>query len=139
MTRRTLLVLAGAGALAGTALPAATPASGTAAHFDVSVRMQDGAAAATNPRLLTSAGQPATFEIANERYSLRMTATPDAAGHVTLASQLSSWTPHGLANDAQTLRMEANGEMGTLSFPHTDPATGAVSVIRLDVRVRPAG
>jgi hypothetical protein len=131
-------LLAPAIAFAATALPAATPVAASAAHYDVSVRMQDGDLPATNPRLVTRAGQAATFEIANESYSLRMTATPDADGHVTLASSVSSWTAHGLTNDAQTVRLEADGEARILSFPHTDPATGATSRIRLDVRVRPA-
>ena len=139
MSRRYLPILAAAGVFAATALPAATPAAPAAARYDVSVRMLDGDAPATNPRLLTGAGQAATFEIANDSYSLRMTATPGADGHVTLASSLSSWTPHGLANDAQSLRMEADGAAGTLSFQHTDPATGAVRPLRLEIRVRPAG
>ena len=139
MSRRYLRMLAAAGAFAATALPAATPAAPAATRYDVSVRMQDGDAPATNPRLLTEAGRTATFEVANDSYSLRMTATPDAGGHVALASSLSSWTPHGLANDARNLRMEADGEAGTLSFSHTDPATGAVRPLRLEIRVRPAG
>jgi hypothetical protein len=124
---------------AATALPAATPGAISSAHYDVSVRMQDGDRPATNPRLVTSAGQAATFEIVNESYSLRMTATPDADGHVTLASSVSSWTPHGLTNDGQTVRLEADGAPSTLAFVHTDPGTGAVSPIRLEIRVRPAG
>jgi hypothetical protein len=139
MACKYLFALAAAGTFAATALPAATPATIGAAQYDVAVRMQDGDQPATNPRLLTRAGEPATFVIANDSYSLRMTATPDADGHVVLASQVSSWTPHGLASDVQSLRLEANGEAGMLSFPHTDPATGAVRRIRLDVTVRPAG
>jgi hypothetical protein len=139
MTRTYLLALTAAAACAATASLAATPAATGAVQYDVSVRMQDGDRPATNPRLVTGAGQAATFEIANESYSLRMTATPDADGHVTLASSLSSWTPRGLTNDAQTVRLEADGEARMLSFPHVDPATGATSRIRLDVRVRPAG
>jgi hypothetical protein len=135
MTCRYLLALAAAGILVATALPAATPAK----QYDVSVRMQDGDQPATNPRLLTNADRPATFVIANASYSLRMTVTPDAEGHVSLASEISSWTPHGLANDAQTLRLEADGAPGTLSFARTDPATGAERHLRLDIRVRPAG
>jgi hypothetical protein len=138
MTRRSLLALAMFGAFGATALPAATPA-GTAAQYDVSVRMQDGDRPATNPRLLTRAGEAATFEIANDSYSLRMTATPDAEGHVTLASSVSSWTPRGLTNDARTVQLEADGEARMLSFPHIDPVTGATRQIRLDIRIRPAG
>jgi hypothetical protein len=139
MARKDLLVLATAGAFAATALPAATPATAGAAQYDVSVRMQDGDRPATNPRLLALAGHAATFMIANDSYSLRMTATPDADGHVAVAYEVLSWTAHGLNSDARELRLEADGEPGMLSFPHTDPATGAVSQIRLDVRVRPAG
>src|SRR4051794_31217946 len=121
MTRTYLLALTAAAACAATASMAA--AATGAAQYDVSVRMQDGDRPATNPRLVTSAGQAATFEIANDSYSLRMTATPDAEGHVTLASSLSSWTPRGLTNDAQTVRLAADGEARMLSFPHVDPAT----------------
>jgi hypothetical protein len=135
MTCRYLPALAAAGVFVATALPAATPAK----QYHVSVRMQDGDRPATNPRLLTNAGRSATFVIANDSYSLRMTVTPDADGHVSLASQISSWTPHGLANDAQTLRLEADGEPGILSFARTDPATGAERRLRLDIRVRRAG
>jgi hypothetical protein len=134
MAGKILLTVAAFAAIAASATQAATGA----ANYDVSVRMQDGDKPATNPRLLTRAGEPATFVIANDSYSLRMTATTDAEGHVTLASQVSSWSPHGLANDAHNLRLEADGEAGMLSFPHTDPATGAVSQLRLDVSVRPA-
>jgi hypothetical protein len=139
MARKNLLALTAAGAFAATALPAATPVAPGAAEYDVSVRMQDGDKPATNPRLLTRAGHAATFMIANESYSLRMTATPDAEGHVAVTYQVSSWTPHGLTSDGRDLRLEANGEPSMLSFPHTDPATGAMSQIRLDVSVRPAG
>jgi hypothetical protein len=138
MARTYLLALA-AGACAATALPAATPATGATAQYDVSVRMQDGDQPATNPRLLTNADRTATFVIANDSYSLRMTVTPDADGHVSLASEISSWTPRGLANDTQALRLEADGEPGTLSFARTDPKTGAERRLRLDVRVRRAG
>src|SRR5690348_3739846 len=117
MACRYVLALAAAGIVVATALPAATPAT----QYDVSIRMQDGDQPATNPRLLTDAGRPATFVIANQGYSLRMTVTPDAEGHVSLASQISSWTPHGLANDARSLRLEADGEPGILSFARTDP------------------
>jgi hypothetical protein len=138
MPRKYLFALA-AGAFAATTLPAATPARRATAQYDVQVRMQDGDQPATNPRLLTNAGAPATFVIANDSYSLSMTVTTDTDGHVSLASQFSSWTPHGLANDAQALRLEADGEGGMLSFARTDPATGAERHIRLDVRVRRAG
>jgi hypothetical protein len=138
MARRDLFTLILASTFAATASSAATPATTGAAQYDISVRMQDGDRPATNPRLLTRADAPATFAIANDSYSLRMTTTADADGHVTVASQFSSWTPHGLANDVQNLRLEANGEAGMLSFSHTDPVTGAVRQIRLDVRVRPA-
>jgi hypothetical protein len=133
MTYKHLLAPAAIAAIITTAAPAATPA----AHYAISVRMQDGDRPATNPRLLVQADEPASFVIANDSYSLRMVATPDAEGHVTLASEVSSWTPHGLANDAQTIRLEAGGEARSLSFAHTDPTSGTVSRIRLDVSVRP--
>lgn len=130
-----LLALVPATILAAPAF-AATPAP---ARYDVQLIVRDGEAAPTRPRLLVDAGRPATFVVANQSYSMRVTAIPDAGGRVSLDSLISSWTPQGLHNDASTITVDANGESSTILFPHTDPGTGVTRQMRIEVSVRPAG
>lgn len=142
MTRIHRLALGAAASLAAQPLVAATPAAapGPAAaptHYDVQLVMRDGDAEPTRPRLVVEAGKAATFMIANHRYSMRMVATPEATGRVSLASEISSWTPEGLHNDVSTVTLDANGEPSTILFPHADPGTGAMRQMRVDVSVRP--
>jgi hypothetical protein len=133
MRRLHLIALAGIASFAAQPLGAATPA----AEYDVQLLVRDGDAAPTRPRLLVRAGSPATFMIANERYSMRLVATPDAAGRVDLASQVSTWNPDGLHNDASTINIAADGAPSTLLMPHTDPGTGQARQLRVEVSIRP--
>lgn len=136
MARPTFLfALASAASLAAPAA-ALMPA---AARYDVQLIVRDGDAAPTRPRLLVEAGHPATFQIANQRYNLRVTATPDADNKVAVSSHITTWLRDGLYNDASTLSLEADGAMNTVLAPHTDPETGAVSGMRIEVSVRPVG
>jgi hypothetical protein len=135
MARKTILfALASAASLAAPA-SAVTPAP---ARYDVQLIVRDGEAAPTTPRLLVDAGRPATFVVANQSYSMRVTATPGAGGRVSLDSLISSWTPQGLHNDSSTVTLDADGEPRTILFPHTDPGTGAMRQMRIEVSVRPA-
>ncbi|MEA3031707.1 MAG: hypothetical protein QOG13_3032 [Sphingomonadales bacterium] len=135
MARKTLMFALASAAIFAAPAPAATPAP---AQYDVRLIVRDGDAAPTTPRLLVDAGRPATFVVANQSYSMRVTATPDTGGRVLLDSMISSWTPDGLHNDASTITVDANGELSTILFPHTDPGTGATRQMRVDVSVRPA-
>lgn len=137
MTRTGPMALAAIASFAAQPLGAATPAAATAAQYDVQLVVRDGDAAPTNPRLLVRAGEPATFMITNKSYSLSVTATPDEAGRVSLASQVSTWSPDGLHTDGSTVTLDANGETSTILSPHAEPGTGAVTGMRIDVTVRP--
>ncbi len=137
MTPTKLLALATAAGLAAAPLGAATPAAAAPTHYDVQLVMRDGDAAPTRPRLTVEAGRAATFMVANPRYSMRMVATPEAGGRVSLASEIASWTPEGLHVDASTVTLDADGAPSTIVFPHADPATGVTRRMRVDVSVRP--
>ena len=134
MSRITLLGLA---AIAASALAPVAAAAPAAQDYQVSMRMTAGAGAPATPSLRTRAGEPATFAIANDSYNLRLTATTDANENVAIASLVSSWTARGLVNRDQQLSIRANGEPATLMFDVTDPATGATSPVRIEVRVQP--
>jgi hypothetical protein len=118
--------------LVATPLAAATPV-----QYDVRLVVHDGDAAPTTPRLVVEAGSAATFMIANQRYAMRLVATPDTAGRVSLASEISTWNPDGLHNDAATINIAADGTPSTLLAPHTDPGTGEARRLRIEVSVRP--
>ena len=137
MTRTRLLGLAMIGTLAAAPALAATPAA--PAQYDVRLIMRDGDAAPTRPRLLVNAGRPATFMFANQSYSMRLVATPAADGRVSLASEISTWTAEGMHHDGSTVTIDANGAPSTILFPHTDPGTGAVRRMQVEVSVRPVG
>lgn len=119
------------------AIASATSAADAPAQYDVRLVVQDGGAAPTTPRLVVDAGREATFMIANQRYAMRLVATPDTAGRVSLASQISTWNPDGLHNDSSTITVAADGTPSTLIAPHTDPGTGEARRLRIDVSVRP--
>ena len=118
-------------------LPGAADAAPAPAHYDVRLVVRDGDAAPTTPRLLVEAGRDATFMIANQRYAMRLVARPDAAGRVSLASDISTWNPDGLHHDASTITIAADGSSSTLLVPHADPGTGEARRLRIDVSVRP--
>jgi hypothetical protein len=134
MSRITLLGLA---AIAASALAPVAAAAPAAREYQVSMRMTTGEAAPVTPTLRAMTGAPATFAIANERYNLRLTATADANDNVAIASLVSSWTARGLINRDNQLSIRANGEPATMLFDVTDPATGATSPVRIEVRVQP--
>ena len=130
------IFLLGIAAIAGTALAPVAVAAPTG-DYQVSMRMQTGDAAPVTPVLTARQGAPATFEIANDRYHLRLTAIADTNDQVAIASTVSSWTAQGLVNRVEQLGVRANGEPATMLFDVTDPATGATSPVRVEVRVRP--
>jgi hypothetical protein len=113
---------------------AATPAH----DYDVRLVVRDGDKPPTSPRLMVRAGGAATFMIANERYSMRLVATPDASGRVNLASNISTWHRDGLHNDASTINVAADGQPSTILMPHIDPGTGEARQLRVEVSIRPA-
>lgn len=136
MARACVLALASFAALAAPAALAGAPAAPQ--DYDVRLVVRDGDKAPTRPRLLVRAGHAATFMIANERYSMRLVATPDAAGRVNLASNISTWHADGLHNDASTINIAADGAPSTLLMPHTDPGTGEPRQLGVEVSVRPS-
>jgi len=136
MARIHLIALAAMAGLAIQPLGAATP---DAAEYDVRLLVHEGGGAPSAPRLLVRAGHPATFMIANRRYSLSVTATPEADNRVAVASHVTTWLPDGLHNDASTVSIAADGATNTILSPHADPGTGAVRGMRIEVSVRPAG
>jgi hypothetical protein len=139
MARIHLIALAGIASFAGQPLGAASPATADrAAEYDVRLLVHDGGAAPSAPRLLVRAGHPATFMIANGRYSLQVTATPGAGNRVAVASHITTWLPDGLHNDTSTVSLAADGAMNTILSPHTDPGSGAVRGMRIEVSVQPA-
>jgi len=140
--KRTILTLAALTALAAaapaaSATDAATPAAVPAPQFQFRLTMRDGDAAPTHPTLTALAGETATVMIANDSYSMRITATSDAQGKVALVSQIAAWTPRGIENYADNVELVANGEPGMVAFRRTDPATGASSDVRIEISVRP--
>jgi len=129
----------GLSAMTAIAALAAAPALAAPAQYDIQLIMRDGDAAPTTPRLIVDSGHPATFMFANESYSMRLVATPAADGRVSLASDISTWSADGMHHDASTVTLDANGAPNTILFPHTDPGTGAVRRMRVEVSVRPTG
>jgi len=137
MARKTLLALASLAAVAAP-LAAATPAPAPA-QYDVRLVVRDGDAPPSTPRLLVNAGRPARFVVANERYNLSVTATPDHAGRVSVDSHISTWSPGGLHTDASTVTIDAHGAPSTILSPHAEPGTGAPTRMRIEVSARPVG
>ena len=137
MTRTGQYALTAIAALAAAPALAATPAA--PAQYDVQLIVRDGDAAPTRPRLLVDSGHPATFMFANQSYSMRLVATPAADGRVSLASEISTWAADGMHHDGSTVTIDADGAPSTILFPHTDPGTGAVRRMRVEVSVRPVG
>ena len=109
-----------------------------AATYLVEAEVRDGEAVPTQPRLLVEAGQPATIQIANERFALRLTATPDAAANVAIASLVTSWAPFGLVHQDRQAQVRADGTPILLSFMRTDAATGETHPLEVRLQVRPA-
>ena len=119
-------------------LPLATAASVPAGtQYDIQFAMQAGSEAPTYPRLRVLEGETATVMIANEGYSLHLTAQPDANRNVAVNAHMSTWTPQGLSNQDGNASIAANGERGTLTFRGTDPATGAGREISVTFSARP--
>ena len=108
------------------------------ATYLVEAEVSDGDTAPTRPRLLVEAGRPATIEIANERFSLRLTATPDETANVAIASLVTSWAPSGLVHQDRQARVRADGTPVQLSFMRTDAATGETRPLEVRLQVRPA-
>jgi hypothetical protein len=135
MARISSIALAAAAGIVAMPLAAATPAAG---NYDVMLTIYEGGAQVAAPRLIVRGGETATFLQADERLSLRLTATPGADNHVAIASLISAWSPQGITNHSTTIDLLADGVPGTLAFPSTDPATGAVRQMRIDFRVLPA-
>ena len=131
------IIMLGAAALAGAALAPVAAAAPAVRDYEVSMRMTVGTAAPVTPALRARSGEPATFAIANDRYNLRLTATPDGNDNVAIASLVTSWTTRGLINQGRDLSIRANGEPATFRFDVTDPATGATSPVRVEVSVQP--
>jgi hypothetical protein len=100
--------------------------------------VSDGDAAPTRPRLLVEVGRPATIEIANERFALRVTATPDEAANVVIASLVTSWAPSGLVHQDRHAEVRADGTPLRLSFMRTDAATGETRPLEVRLQVQPA-
>jgi hypothetical protein len=126
----------------GLALAAALPLGSVAAvpggaQYDLRFTMRVGDAAPTHPRLRVLEGETATVMIANEGYSLHLTAVPDISRNVAVAAHVSTWTPQGLANQDGHASVAANGESGTLTFRGTDPATGSGRDISITFSARP--
>jgi hypothetical protein len=132
-----IMTRTGLSALAAIAALSAAPARAAPAQYDVRLIVRDGDAAPTTPRLIVNSGEPATFEIARPSYSMRLVATPAADGRISLASDISTWAPYGIHRDASTVTLDANGAPSTILFPHTDPGTGVVRQMRVEVSVRP--
>lgn len=135
MSRIALLAVA---TIAGLALAPVAAAAPAGQIYQVSMQMRTGDAAPVTPTLTARQGAPATFEIANDSYMLRLTAIADANDQVAVASTVSSWTRQGLVNRTEQHSIRANGEPATLTFDVTDPTTGATSPMRVEVRVQPA-
>ena len=128
-----------------TAAIAAVAVQGSAAaeanrpqRFQLMAEVTDGTAAPLHPRLLIQAGEPATIQIANERYAFRLTATPDAASNVAVASLVTSWTPSGLVHQDRQAQVRADGTPVHLVFDRVEPGNGAHRRIDVDLRVVPA-
>ena len=138
MKRLCLFAYLATATLAGSAVNGATPAAVPPGHYDIQATIHDGNRPDAHPRLRGLEGAPATFQIADDRYSLTVEAIPYADGHVTLRSHIAAWTPQGIRNDAQTVRMQSDGAPHVLEFSYTNPGSGQVGQVRLALIVRPA-
>ena len=104
-------------------------------RYQIQLVISDGARAPVRPSLIAASGEAATFMIANERYSLRVSATA-RDGRVAISSDIGASSRHALHNDSPRLELAADGEPASLSFERVDPATGAASEVRIEVRAR---
>ena len=138
MKRLCLLAYVAVAGFTASALNGATPTAMSSVHYDIQATIHDGDRPDTHPRLLGLEGAPATFRIADDRYSLTVEAIPYADGHVTLRSQVSAWTPHGIRNDAQSARTQSDGTPLAVDFSYTNPANGQVRQVHVALSVRPA-
>ena len=109
-----------------------------ASTYLLEAEVRDGGAEPIQPRLLVAAGHPATIEIANERFALRLTATPDETSNVAIASIVTSWAPSGLVHQDRHAEVRADGTPMQLSFMRTDAATGETRPLEVRLQVRPA-
>ena len=133
-----MIKLIAALALATIAAGSATAADTSPRRFQVEAQVRDGDAEPTRPRLLVEAGKPATIQIANHLYSLRVTATPDAAAEVAIASMVTSWSPSGLVHQDRHANVSADGTPVHMSFDRTDPASGEQRRLEIELRITPA-
>lgn len=131
MTRLMFVLAAAAAALPATA---ATAAPG---EYLVEIVARDGDAPPTTPRLTVAGGATATYMVANDSYSLRITTVAETADRVALRSEISTWTPDGLRNDGGVATMRADGEPARVAFERVDPATGERRAVSVEVSVRP--
>ena len=138
MKKLCLLAYVTVAALTASALNGATPTAVPSAHYDIQATIHDGDRSDAHPRLLALEGAPATFRIADDRYSLTVEAIPYADGHVTLRSHVSAWTPQGIHNDAQSARMQSDGTPQAVDFSYTNPANGQIRQVHVALSVRPA-
>ena len=124
-------------ALAASTLGAASSAQPGPQRYNLEPQVRGGDSAEARPRLIIAAGEPATIQIANQKYALRMTASPDAAGNVAIASLVTSWTSNGLAHQDKQAEVRADGSLVQLRFPRIDGALSTGEIV-VDVRVSPA-
>jgi hypothetical protein len=127
------LALALVACTVGSSATAAPPAG---QRYQLEAQISGGDAAEARPRLVMAAGEPATIQIANQKYSFRLTATPDAAGNVSIASLVTGWTPAGLAHQDKQAQVRADGTALQLLFPGL-PASGSTGDIKVDIRISP--
>ena len=125
-------------ALAAAAIGPASAETSRPQRFQLVAEVTDGSAAPLQPRLLIQAGEPATIQIANERYSFRLTATPDAAANVAIASLVTTWSPAGLVHQDRNAQVRADGTPVRLTFDRIDAPDGSHRQFQIALSVTPA-
>jgi hypothetical protein len=125
--------------LAAALLPAAAVEAGAPApaRFMVEARISHGSDAPAQPRLIVEAGNPATIQIANRDYALRLTATPGAADDVAVTSRVTMWTPTGLVHQDRHAELRAGGAPLRIGFRRAGGDGAAAAPIEIDLRVTP--
>lgn len=117
--------------------PAAETTTAAPMRFELQAEIRDGGAVTSRPRLIAVAGEPATILIANEKYSLRVTATAQASAEVSVDSLVTSWSRAGLVHQDKHTQLRADGMPAALHFTRIDPATGEARQLVIDIEAAP--
>lgn len=132
------LIALGAVALLGSSAATSTATAAEPRRYDIRVRLLEAGKLVSSPRLMTAAGQAATFiqDDGSEKWSVKATATPAAAisgeAAVTLAYEVEFWEGREDRRRATTTILVKEGEAAVLQLAPQAP----FPAVRVEISAR---